>query len=134
MLKRLADQGDVAAGFDDTAGSLGALLALAEQFRPGEKAPVAPDGSVSSMPLVEIAGAKTEEEAIAGLDVWRSRHLEAVASLEPADVLVDGIRGASARWNRIRINCSVHLRQSTRATGSRLRPVGRPRLKRSGRA
>lgn len=107
VLHRFADQGDVAAGIDHAAGSLDALLALAERLGPAEKAPAAPDGSGrrrSSMPLVEIARAKTKEEAIAGLDAWRSRHPDVVVCLEPADVLVDGMRGASSLWYRVRIN------------------------------
>lgn len=107
VLKRFADLGDIAAGIDDAAGSLDALLALAERLGPAEKTPAASDGSGrrrSSMPLVEIARAKTREEAIAGLDAWTSRHPDVVASLEPADVLVDGMRGASSLWYRVRVN------------------------------
>ena len=107
VLARFADRGDVAAGIDDAASSLDALLALAERLGPAEKAPAAPDGSGrrrSSMPLVEIARAKTKAEAIAGLDAWRSRHPDVVACLEPADVLVDGMRGASSLWYRVRVN------------------------------
>jgi bifunctional non-homologous end joining protein LigD len=107
VLQRFAEQGDVAAGIDDAAGSLDPLLALAETLGPAEKAPAAPDGSGrrrSSMPLIEIARAKTKEEAIAGLDVWRSRHPEVVASLEPADVLVDAMRGTNSLWYRVRLN------------------------------
>jgi len=107
VLQRFADLGDVAAGIDDEAGSLEGLLALAERLGPAEKAPAPPDGSGrrrSSMPLIEIARAKTKDEAIAGLDAWRSRYPDVVASLEPADVLVDGMRGASSLWYRVRIN------------------------------
>ena len=107
VLQRFGEQGDVAAGIDDAAGSLDALLALAERLGPAEKAPATPDGSGrrrSSMPLVEIARAKTKEEAIAGLDAWKSRHPDVVTCLEPADVLVDGMRGASSLWYRVRVN------------------------------
>jgi len=107
VLRRFTDQGDVAAGIDDAAGSLDALLALAARLGPAEKAPAAPDGSGrrrSSMPLIEIARAKTKEEALAGLDAWRSRHPDVVASLDPADILVDGMRGSSSLWYRVRIN------------------------------
>jgi hypothetical protein len=56
------------------------------------------------VPIVEIARAKTEKEARAGLDRWKSRHPEVVAHLEPADILVDAMRGRSSAWYRIRVN------------------------------
>jgi bifunctional non-homologous end joining protein LigD len=59
---------------------------------------------VSSMPLIEIARAETEAEAMAGLDRWRARHPEAWDRLEPADVLVDAMRGRNTTWTRIRLN------------------------------
>jgi bifunctional non-homologous end joining protein LigD len=59
---------------------------------------------VSSMPLIEIARAETEAEAMAGLDRWRARHPDAWDRLEPADVLVDAMRGRNTTWTRIRLN------------------------------
>ena len=56
------------------------------------------------MPLIEIARTKTKDEAIAALDVWRGRYPSAADKLEPADILVDGMRGPSSIWYRIRIN------------------------------
>jgi DNA ligase D-like protein (predicted polymerase) len=35
---------------------------------------------------------------------WKARHPEAVPYLEPADVLVDSMRGRSSTWTRIRVN------------------------------
>jgi bifunctional non-homologous end joining protein LigD len=58
----------------------------------------------SSMPLIEIARAASEGEALAGLDRWKQRHPEAAALLEPADILVDSMRGRSSSWTRIRVN------------------------------
>ncbi|HTG47464.1 MAG TPA: DNA polymerase domain-containing protein [Actinomycetota bacterium] len=58
----------------------------------------------STMPLVEIARAATQEEALAGLDRWKERHPEVVPHLEPPDVLVDSMRGRSTTWTRIRVN------------------------------
>ncbi len=55
-------------------------------------------------PLIEVARTKTRDEAMAALDDWRRRHPEAAALLQPADVLVDGMRGPSSIWYRIRIN------------------------------
>jgi hypothetical protein len=56
------------------------------------------------MPLIEIARTKTKDEAMAALDTWRKRHPAAARRLEPADILVDGMRGPSSIWYRIRIN------------------------------
>ena len=57
-----------------------------------------------SMPLIEIARTKTKDEAMAALDEWRARYPSVAEKLEPADVLVDGMRGPSSIWYRIRIN------------------------------
>jgi hypothetical protein len=58
----------------------------------------------STMPLIEIARAQTKDEAMAGLERWKARHAAVWARLEPHDVLVDGMRGRSSVWYRIRIN------------------------------
>jgi bifunctional non-homologous end joining protein LigD len=58
----------------------------------------------TTAPLIEIARAATEKEALAGLDRWRARHPEAAALLEPADVLVDPMRGRFTLWYRVRVN------------------------------
>ncbi|OSC38654.1 DNA polymerase domain-containing protein [Mycobacterium decipiens] len=94
---RFADIGDPWAGMDDAAGGLDQLLALAEELGPPEKAQ-------SAKPLIEIARTKTRDEAMAALDTWRDRYPEASQRLQPADVLVDGMRGPSSIWYRIRIN------------------------------
>jgi bifunctional non-homologous end joining protein LigD len=59
---------------------------------------------VSVKPLIEIARAATQEEALAGLERWKARHAEVATRLEPADVLVDGMRGRYTLWYRIRVN------------------------------
>ena len=56
------------------------------------------------MPLIEIARAANEEEALAGLDRWKGRYPDVAALLEPADILVDSMRGRHTTWTRIRIN------------------------------
>jgi hypothetical protein len=56
------------------------------------------------MPLVEVARAATQAEALAGLDRWKARHPAVVGHLGPADVLVDSMRGRSTTWTRIRVN------------------------------
>jgi bifunctional non-homologous end joining protein LigD len=58
----------------------------------------------STMPLIEVARAQTKDEAIAALERWKARHPEVQSLLEPADVLVDAMRGRSSVWYRIRIN------------------------------
>jgi bifunctional non-homologous end joining protein LigD len=58
----------------------------------------------TSAALIEIARAATQAEALAGLDRWKQRHPEAAALLEPADILVDSMRGRSSTWTRIRLN------------------------------
>jgi bifunctional non-homologous end joining protein LigD len=62
---------------------------------------------------VEIARAETKEEAMAGLERWKARHKEIVAYLEPPDILVDGMRGRSALWYRIRVNL-IHVPEDMR--------------------
>jgi len=58
----------------------------------------------TSMPLIEVARAATQAEALAGLERWKERHAAAAALLEPADVMVDSMRGRSSTWTRIRLN------------------------------
>ena len=58
----------------------------------------------TSMPLIEVARAATQAEALAGLERWKQRHPAAAASLEAADILVDSMRGRSSTWIRIRLN------------------------------
>lgn len=96
--QRFAERGDPWTGMEKTAGSLDALLRLAEELGPPERAPK------DAKPLIEIARTKTRDEAMAALDEWRARHPAAAALLQPADVLVDGMRGPSSIWYRIRIN------------------------------
>jgi bifunctional non-homologous end joining protein LigD len=130
---RLAERGDAAAGMDAAVGSLDGLLALSAaqeeaglgdapwpphyRKQDGEPPRVAPSrkkgsgagtgGSgrrQSTQPLVIVANAKHQKDALAGLERWRERHPEAAACLEPDDVLVDSMRGRSSTWTRIRLN------------------------------
>jgi bifunctional non-homologous end joining protein LigD len=108
--QRFAEIGDPWADMDgEPGGQLGPLLELAEKLGPAERAPKGAGGSragrrVSKMPLIEVARTKTKDEAMAALDRWRERHPAAAELLQPADVLVDGMRGPSSIWYRIRIN------------------------------
>jgi len=70
---------------------------------------------VPTKPLVEIARAAKKDDALAGLERWKARHPEAAAHLEPADVLVDAMRGRSATWTRIRVNLE-HVPAALRPT------------------
>jgi hypothetical protein len=58
----------------------------------------------SAHPLIVIAQAKTRKEAMAGLERWKERHPEAAKLLAEDDVLVDGMRGRSSLWYRVRVN------------------------------
>lgn len=107
MLERFADVGDPHAGIDAAVGSLEGLLALAAELGPAEKAPRPGDGSgrrQSTMPLIEVARTRTKPEAQAALEEWKARHADVVPALHPADVLIDGMRGSSSLWYRVRVN------------------------------
>lgn len=95
---RIAEHGDPWEPMNLHSGSLDALLRLAEEIGPPERPPKA------GKPLIEVARTKTRQEAMAALEVWRDRHRDAAALLEPADVLIDGMRGPSSIWYRVRIN------------------------------
>jgi DNA ligase D-like protein (predicted polymerase) len=105
---RYAEIGDPWEAMDDHPGTLDQLLDLADRLGPAEKAPKGAKKGTgrrqSVMPLIEIARTKTKDEAMAALDEWRSKYPQAAEKLEPADVLVDGMRGPSSIWYRIRIN------------------------------
>jgi bifunctional non-homologous end joining protein LigD len=80
----------------EAAGAAGAGTSAGEASPTGRRR--------STKPLVEIARAATKEEALAGFERWKTRHLDAVAHLQPADLLVDSMRGRSTLWYRIRVN------------------------------
>ena len=67
----------------------------------------------STKPLIEIARAKAKSEAMEGLERWKARHPDVWPLLEPADVLVDSMRGRSSTWTRIRVNLE-HVPESQR--------------------
>jgi bifunctional non-homologous end joining protein LigD len=116
VVPRFREIGDPHAGIDGTPGPLDGLLALAERLGPAEKPPRAGDGSgrrVSTMPLIEIARTKTKPEAVAALERWRAEHPAAAAALHPADELVDGMRGSSSLWYRVRVNLQ-HVSEAER--------------------
>jgi bifunctional non-homologous end joining protein LigD len=104
VLERYADVGDPWQDIDSSAGSLEPLLELADRLGPAEKPPKGVGRRQQTKPLIEIARAKTKDEAMSGLDRWKARHPTVVGHLQPADVLVDGMRGRSSLWYRIRVN------------------------------
>ena len=107
VLERFAAIGDPHRGIDDAVGTLDGLLHLAEELGPAEKPPRGSDGSgrrASTMPLIEIARTPTKPAALELLARWKAEHPDAAARLHPADVLVDGMRGASSLWYRVRVN------------------------------
>jgi bifunctional non-homologous end joining protein LigD len=67
----------------------------------------------TSIPVVEIARAEFKDQAMEGFERWKARHGDIVEYLEPADVLVDGMRGRSAVWYRVRVNL-IHVPEAQR--------------------
>ncbi len=144
-----AAQGDRHAGIDESVGSLEDLLELSARheaegmgdapwppnYRKGADEPTrappskrrrgsdpSPSGRRrSSKPLIEIARALKKADALAGLERWQARHPDAAARLEPADVLVDAMRGRSTTWTRIRINLE-HVPEAQRPPQEALDP------------
>ena len=140
---RMAERGDASAGIDAAAGSLERLLELSaaqeaaglgdapwppHYKKQGDEPPrVAPSrrkraasaiekGSgrrQSIQPLITVAKAEHEEDALAGLERWKARHPEAAGRLQVDDVLVDSMRGRSSTWTRIRVNL-LHVPEGER--------------------
>ncbi len=121
MPARFREIGDRHKGIDESPGSIEALLELSTrheregmgdapwpphyQKQRGEPARVQPSKRrTSKHPLIEIGRAQRKEDALAGLERWKARHPEVVAHLDPADVLVDAMRGRFTTWTRIRVN------------------------------
>jgi bifunctional non-homologous end joining protein LigD len=139
MPARFEKLGDLHAGIDQQAGSLEALLELFERQGLGdapwpphyrkqaaEPARVQPSKRKSSRrqstkPLIEIGRARRKEDALAGLERWKARHPQAASHLQPADMLVDSMRGRSSTWTRIRINLE-HVPEELRPAQEPLDP------------
>jgi bifunctional non-homologous end joining protein LigD len=133
--KRFAERGDTAEGIDEATGSLDKLLALsAEQEaaglgdapwpphykkQEGEPPRVQPSRKKRSgrrqpaHPLITIAKAEEEADALAGLERWKKRHPQAAKHLAIDDVLVDAMRGRYTTWTRIRVNLR-HVPENSR--------------------
>lgn len=70
----------------------------------------------SKYPLIEVARAERKADALEELERWRARFPDASAHLQPADVLVDAMRGRFSTWTRIRINLQ-HVPEDLRPQG-----------------
>jgi bifunctional non-homologous end joining protein LigD len=147
---RFATIGDRHARIDEHPGSLEPLLELSARQeaeglgdapwpphyakQPGEPSRMAPSRRkggrppgrrVPTKPLVEIGRARRKEDALAGLERWKARHPEAVPHLQPADVLVDSMRGRSSTWTRVRVNLE-HVPEALRPAQEALDPDDPP--------
>ena len=84
-----------------------------------------PGRRVSKHPLIEVARSIKKDEALEQLEAWKKRHPKVAALLEPADVLVDSMRGRSSTWTRIRINLQ-HVPEEQRPKAPKLPPIPNP--------
>ncbi|HWC97182.1 MAG TPA: DNA polymerase domain-containing protein [Candidatus Sulfopaludibacter sp.] len=125
--RRFREIGDPHAEIDAHAGSLEALLELADRdqaagladapwpphFRKteGEAPRVTP--SRQKMPLLVIANSPDRQAALAGLERWKARYPEVASLLAVDDILVDSMRGRSSTWTRIRVNLR-HVPEASR--------------------
>jgi DNA ligase D-like protein (predicted polymerase) len=142
MPSRFREVGDAHAAIDDHPCSIDALVELsARHAREGlgdapwpphykkqrdEPARVQPSRRREPKhPLVEIGRARKKEDALAGLERWKARHPDAAAHLEPADVLVDAMRGRFQTWTRIRVNLQ-HVPVDVRPPQEPLDPDAEP--------
>lgn len=76
-------------------------------------------------PLIEIGRSTQLAQAEAGLERWKLRHPDVARHLEPADVLVDRMRGSSSQWTRIRVNLE-HVPENLRPAQEPLDPDAGP--------
>jgi bifunctional non-homologous end joining protein LigD len=142
MPGRFAEIGDRHADIDRHSCSLDRLLELSARHereglgdapwppqyakQPGEPPRVQPSRRrTTKHPLIEIGRAERKDDALAGLERWKARHPAAAARLEPADVLVDAMRGRFQTWTRIRINLQ-HVPEAERPMQEALDPDGEP--------
>jgi DNA ligase D-like protein (predicted polymerase) len=136
MPTRFNKLGDLHAGIDESAGSIEGLLELFERqglgdapwpphYRRQDSEPPRVQPSkrrrTPKLPLIEIGRAKRKEDALQGLERWKKRHSEAAVHLQPADVLVDVMRGRYSTWTRIRINLQ-HVPEALRPAQEPLDP------------
>jgi bifunctional non-homologous end joining protein LigD len=141
--------GDRHTAIDGHAGSLEGLLELSAkqekdgqgeapwppQYKkmPGEPTRVQPSRAkgkgtgrrVSKHPLIEVAHSTKKDDALQQLEAWKQEHPTVAALLEPADILVDSMRGRSSTWTRVRINLQ-HVPEAERPKAPPLPPIPNP--------
>jgi DNA ligase D len=132
--RRFSERGDPHQGIDRHSGSLEALLELSARQekeglgdapwpphyrkQKGEPTRVQPSKARAlKNPLIEVARAEEKADALALLEQWKAAHPEVTRHLEPADVLVDSMRGRYRTWTRIRINLR-HVPEEDRPASS----------------
>jgi DNA ligase D-like protein (predicted polymerase) len=136
MPARFTKLGDPHREMDRHAGSIEPLLELFERqglgdapwpphYKKQKDEPARVQPSKRKLPLIEIGRAKRQEDALDGLERWKKRHPGAAAHLEPADILVDSMRGRSSTWTRIRVNLQ-HVPENLRPPQEPLDPDGEP--------
>jgi hypothetical protein len=130
---RFKKLGDLHAAIDQHAGSIVGLLELFERQglgdapwpphyrRQASEPPRVQPSKRKHHPLLEIGRARRKEDAVAGLERWKARHVQAAVHLEPADILVDTMRGRYSTWTRIRVNLQ-HVPKELRPTQEALDP------------
>jgi DNA ligase D-like protein (predicted polymerase) len=94
-----------------------------------QRAPASGGRRTPLHPLLEIARALRKDDALAGLERWKARHPDAAAHLQPADVLVDAMRGRSSTWTRVRINLQ-HVPEAIRPAPEQPDPDDVPNYRR----
>jgi len=80
---------------------------MADPVPPARRADgtIAPTGRRrSTQPLIVVAQAKSKADALAGFERWKARHPDAAKHVGEEDLLVDGMRGRSSLWYRVRVN------------------------------
>ena len=140
MPDRFAAVGDRHAAIDERADTIDGLLELSARQekeghgdapwpphyrkQAGEGPRVAPSRRRTPVhPLIEIGRARQKSDALEGFERWKSRHPEASAHLQPADVLVDAMRGRFQTWTRVRVNLQ-HVPEALRPPQEPLDPAG----------
>lgn len=133
MPRRFKKLGDLHESIDQHAGSIEGLLELFERQGLGDapwpphyrrqtwEPPRVQPSKRKRLPLVEIGRARRKEDALAGLARWKARHPKAAAHLQPADVLIDAMRGRYSTWTRIRVNLQ-HVPEAVRPAPEPLDP------------
>jgi hypothetical protein len=132
MPARFKELGDRHAEIDRHAGSIEGLLELFEKqglgdapwpphYKKQASEPPRVQPSKRKLPVIEIGRARKKDDALAGLERWKERHREIIGFLEPADILVDAMRGRYTTWTRIRVNLQ-HVPEALRPAQEPLDP------------